>query len=186
MTNQTIIVAGGCFWCIEHDIRHLPGVVDVVSGYTGDTKESATYDMVSSHKTKHREAIYITYDPSSTSFRALAQAFCEFIDPTDGTGQFADRGYQYEPVLYFKTPEEKSILESIVQELDESGIYAEPIAIHIEPEQPFYPAESYHQNYAAKNPDHYQAYRIGSERESFVQNTCTIRETKNIQWKIKK
>lgn len=186
MNTQTIILAGGCFWCIEHDMRHIPGVLDVVSGYTGDTAASANYEQVSSHATKHREAIQVTYDSSVTSFRAVVQAFCEYIDPTDGQGQFADRGYQYEPVIYTKNDTQAATATEILAELENTGLYEKPIAIKIESELPFYLAESYHQNYAEKNGAHYQSYRIGSGREGFVQNTCTIRETKNIQWKIKK
>ncbi len=107
MNEKTLILAGGCFWCVEHDLRHAEGVLNVVSGYTGDTRENANYETVSAHLTKHRESIEITYDSSITTYRALVQFFLDHIDPTDNTGQFADRGYQYEPVIYYENTDEK-------------------------------------------------------------------------------
>jgi methionine-S-sulfoxide reductase len=183
MKKKTLILAGGCFWCVEHDLRHAEGVLDVISGYTGDTQDNATYDAVSAHRTKHREAVQVTYDPTLTTYRALIQFFIDHIDPTDSTGQFADKGYQYQPAIYYKNDEEKEITESIIQELKGSHMYESEIVVAIEERKPFYPAEEEHQNYAEKNQLHYALYRNGSGRENFVNKTCAIREEKKIVWK---
>lgn len=186
MNTKTIILAGGCFWCVEHDLKNAEGVIEVVSGYTGDTKENADYESVSAHKTKHREAVCITYNTEMTTYRALVQFFLDHIDPTDSTGQFADKGYQYEPVIYYKDTTEKEITESILEELAASRLYDKKIVVKIEPEQEFFKAEEYHQNYSENNAFRYSVYRNGSGREDFVNNTCIIRDQKNIQWKQKK
>lgn len=184
MEKKTLIVAGGCFWCVEHDLRIAPGVTKVISGYTGDSQENANYEAVSAHTTKHREAVEVTYDPTQTTYRALVQFFIDHIDPTDATGQFADKGYQYQPAIYYASSEEKEVAESILEELRESHLYDKDIIVSIEPALPFYPAEEYHQNYAEKNKVHYALYREGSGRERFVNRTCTIREEKKIQWRV--
>ncbi len=183
MNTQTLILAGGCFWCVEHDLREAPGVTQVISGYTGDTKENANYEAVSAYETKHREAVEVTYDTSLTSYRALVQLFIDHIDPTDSTGQFADKGYQYQTAIYYANRDEKEIAESVIQELTDSHMYDRGIVVAIEERKPFYIAEEYHQNYTEKNKVHYALYRQGSGRESFVNKTCAIREEKKINWK---
>lgn len=184
--TQTLILAGGCFWCVEHDLREAPGVIQVVSGYTGDTEQNADYYSVASHKTKHREAVEVTYDTTVTTYRVLLQFFLDHIDPTDATGQFADKGYQYQPAIYYENEREKEIAESVLQELTDSHMYDKDIVVAIEERKPFYKAEEEHQNYAEKNKVHYALYRQGSGRENFVNRTCAIREEKKIQWKLAK
>ncbi len=183
MQKDTIIFAGGCFWCVEHDLREAPGVLDVVSGYTGGDAASATYEQVASHVTSHREAVQVIYDTEKTSFKKLCQFFLDHIDPTDEGGQFHDRGESYRTAIYYQTPEEKKTAADCIRELDLSGIYGKLAAVDILPAMPFYPAEEYHQNYAEKNPVAYAAYRQGSGREDFVNRTCTIREEKHVPWK---
>ena len=181
--KDTVILGGGCFWCIEHDLRALPGVLDVVSGYSGGHLENPSYEDVLTEKTGHREAVLVTYEPETLSYRHLLQFFIDHIDPTDGEGQFADRGESYSPAIFYKTSEEQEIAESVLQELDASGVYDKENEVAILPRAPFYEAESYHQNYAEKNPLRYGMYRQGSGREGFVQKTCQIREDKKIDWK---
>jgi len=180
--TKKIIVAGGCFWCVEHDFHEANGVVNIVSGYTGGDKESATYMAVASHTTAHREAVEVEYDPSKTSYKKLVQFFLDHIDPTDAGGQFHDRGESYQTVIYYNTDEEKCIAEDLLTELDESKMYDKTHAVKVEKAMPFYKAEDYHQNYAEKNPEHYASYRKGSGREDFVNRTCAIREEKHINW----
>ncbi len=172
------IFAGGCFWCIEHDFHEAIGVVNVVSGYSGGTKNSPTYE----NHGDHREVVEVEYDPNKTSFKKLIQFFLDHIDPTDTGGQFGDRGGSYQTAIYYKMNNEKEIAENLLRELDESGIYDKPHAVEILPATTFYKAEEYHQNYAEKNPEHYSLYRKGSGREDFVNRTCTIREEKHINW----
>lgn len=183
MFIKDVIFAGGCFWCVEHDLEKAPGVTAVISGYTGGSAETANYETVSNHKTTHREAIRVKYDTAQTNFKKLCQFFLDHIDPTDGGGQFGDRGMQYEPVIFYKTLEEQEIANALLQELADSGIYSERIMVKVLPEKTFYNAEEYHQQYAEKNPGHYSMYRKGSGREDFIAKTCAIREEKNIEWK---
>ncbi len=174
-----VIFAGGCFWCVEHDLREVNGVIDVVSGYTGGESNNPTYENHSGH----REAVQVEYDPNKTNFKKLTQFFLDHIDPTDEGGQFGDRGSSYKTAIYFNTVEEKIIAETLLKELDESHIYENSHAVEVLETKPFYKAEEYHQNYAEKNPTHYALYREGSGREAFVNRTCLVREDKHINWK---
>jgi methionine-S-sulfoxide reductase len=178
-----VIFAGGCFWCVEHDLREAPGVIDVISGYTGGSEATATYEQVSSHTTEHREVVEVHYDPAQTSFKKLTQFFLDHIDPIDMGGQFGDRGTSYETAIYYSTSQEKEVAEALLRELDESGIYEKPHAVQVLKAMPFYKAEDYHQNYAEKNREHYALYRKGSGREDFVNRTCAIRDEKHIKWR---
>jgi peptide methionine sulfoxide reductase msrA/msrB len=177
MMNK-VIFAGGCFWCVEHDLREAPGVLSVTSGYTGGTTPHPTYE---SHG-DHREAVLVEYNPSITSFKKLTQFFLEHIDPTDDNGQFADRGSSYRSAIFYNTEEEKTIAINVLKELNDSHVYEKPTAVEVFKGGQFYTAEEYHQNYAEKNPLHYQAYRKGSGREDFINRTCAIREEKHIVW----
>jgi peptide methionine sulfoxide reductase msrA/msrB len=172
------IFAGGCFWCVEHDFHEAPGVIHVLSGYSGGQRENPTYQ----DHGDHREAVEVQYDPAKTSFRKLVQFFLDHIDPTDNGGQFGDRGESYQTAIYYRNDEERKIAEDLLKELDDSKIYDKPQNVQVLPATDFYPAEEYHQNYAEKNPDHYARYRKGSGREDFVNRTCAIREDKHIDW----
>ncbi len=176
---QTIVLAGGCFWCVEHDLKEAPGVTDVVSGYSGKEGNIPSYE----NHNGYREAVQVTYDVSKTNFKKIVQFFLDHIDPTDQDGQFFDRGESYKTAIYFKNSEEKNITEALIRELDDAKIYDKPVAVDILPEQFFYKAEEYHQNYAEKNPVRYASYRNGSGREDLVQRVCQIREEKKINWK---
>ena len=176
---QTVIVAGGCFWCVEHDLREVKGVVDVVSGYSGGDTENPTYE---NHK-GHKEAVLVSYDDGVTSYKKVLQFFIDHIDPTDDGGQFGDRGESYKTAIYYENKEEKTIAENVLKELDDSRVYNFPNKVEVLERKPFYVAEDYHQNYADKNPVHYYMYRQRSGREDFVNRTCQIREEKHIVWK---
>lgn len=167
---------------MEHDLRALEGVLEVVSGYTGGAMAHPRYEDVLTETTGHREAVEITYDPSVLSYQHLLQFFIDHIDPTDPEGQFADRGESYTPAIFYASPEEHDIAEAVLDELDRSGVYAQPHAVSLLPRAPFYPAEAEHQNFAENNPLRYAAYRMGSGREGFVQRTCQIRMDKKISW----
>lgn len=192
---KTIILGGGCFWCVEHDLKEAEGVVEVVSGYSGEKVVSSMQKVVGeiqnekefvptyeNHK-GYREVVQITFDESKTNFKKLLQFFLDHIDPTDEGGQFADRGDSYKTTIYYKTEEEKNIAEGLLKELDESGLYDKKVAVEVISELPFYKAEEYHQNYAEKNPVHYSLYRQGSGRQDFLNRTCSIREEKHMVWK---
>jgi methionine-S-sulfoxide reductase len=177
--TKSLILAGGCFWCVEHDLREAPGVVLVMSGYSGGESESPTYENHSGH----REVVLVEYNDTKTNYKKLLQFFIDHINPTDTSGQFADRGESYRTGICYEDDEEKSIAEAVLSELNEARVYDVPAEVDILPRKPFYKAEEYHQNYAEKNPAHYAMYRQGSGRESFVNRTCQIREEKNIPWK---
>jgi peptide methionine sulfoxide reductase msrA/msrB len=184
--NKTTTFAGGCFWCVEHDLKALPGVIHAESGYAPALPEATqgTQNPTYHDHDGYREAVQVTYDPSITSFKKLAQFFLDHIDPTDAGGQFYDRGEAYKTAIYFSDEDEKGIAESLIKELGDSGIFpGETIAVQVFPFKNFYKAEEYHQDYAEKNPTHYESYAKDSGRVTFVANTCNIRELKHIQWK---
>ena len=177
--TKSLILAGGCFWCVEHDLRGAEGVISVTSGYSGGESTNPTYE----NHTGHREVVLVEYDDTKTSFKKLVQFFLDHIDPTDDGGQFADRGESYKTGIFFETEEEKQIAEALLTELDESHVYDSKVNVEVLPRKTFYKAEEYHQDYAEKNPMHYSIYRQGSGRERFVQKTCAIRDEKHIPWK---
>ncbi len=162
-------LAGGCFWCTESDFEKVSGVVKVVSGYTGGEKENPTYEEVSAGKTGHVEAIQVYYDPEKVSYEALLEVFWRHIDPTDGGGQFVDRGPQYGSAIFYHDEEQKKLAEKSREELAKSGKFAKPIATRIVPFTKFYEAEDYHQDYYKKNPLRYSYYRHGSGRDQFIE-----------------
>jgi peptide methionine sulfoxide reductase msrA/msrB len=161
--------AGGCFWCTEADFEKLPGVVKVVSGYTGGQKENPTYAEVSSGKTGHVEAVQVYYDPSKISYEELLDTFWKHIDPTDGGGQFVDRGPQYRSVIFYHDDEQKRLAEKSKDALGKSGKFNKPIATEILRFTKFYEAEEYHQDYYKNHSLRYSFYRHGSGRDQFLE-----------------
>jgi peptide-methionine (S)-S-oxide reductase len=143
--TQTLTVAGGCFWCVEADFEKVAGVADVVSGYTGGSLENPTYKQVTRGGTGHYEAVQIIFDPQAVSRDALLAMFLRSVDPTDGGGQFCDRGDSYRTAIFVSGPTEKAIAEKAVS--DAQAALGQAIVTPILDERPFYPAEAYHQDY---------------------------------------
>lgn len=166
--TETAIFAGGCFWCMESPFEKINGVKEVISGYTGGSKENPTYEEVSSGTTGHLEAIQIIYDPQKVSYNELLSIFWKQIDPTDADGQFVDRGKQYRSAIFYKSKEEKALAEKSKQNLEKSKRFNSPIVTEIIAATTFYPAEDYHQDYYKKNPVRYNYYRYGSGRDQFL------------------
>jgi methionine-S-sulfoxide reductase len=166
--SRTAIFAGGCFWCMQEPFDHVKGVTQTIVGYTGGSKEDANYTAVSAHKTQHREAIEITYDPAQVSYAQLLDVFWHNINPTQADGQFHDIGLSYQAAIYYGSEEEKKIAQDSKEKLSKSGRFDQPIVTEILPARPFYPAEDYHQKYYQKNPADYEAYHIGSGRVSYL------------------
>lgn len=162
--QKTAIFAGGCFWCIEKDFEHVKGVVDVVSGYTGGTNKNPTYKNHT--KYKHREAVKIIYDDTETSYAALLDIFLRTVDPTDGGGQFCDRGFSYTTAIYALDAGQIELAKQS-KELAAKTLQKE-IVTPIELAQTFYDAEGYHQDYYKKNPIRYRYYRNGCGRDRAV------------------
>ena len=167
--------AGGCFWCMEPPFEELEGVRTVISGYTGGKAKGPSYQEVSSGRTDHVEAVQVQYDPTVISYAYLLKVFWRQIDPTDDGGQFADRGKQYRTAIFVHDREQMKLAEASKREIEESGIFNGRIVTEIRWAQPFYAAESYHQDYYKKNPSHYKRYRSGSGRERFLKNVWGTR-----------
>ena len=161
-------MAGGCFWCVESDLEKIPGVISVVSGYSGGTTKNPTYKQVSSGKTRHIESVQITFDAQKISYRQLIQHFWKVIDPTDAGGQFVDRGHQYTTAIFVHNPEQKRIALESKKLLQISRRYKKTVITPILPFTTFYPAEEYHQDYYKKNPLRYRFYRYRSGRDQFL------------------
>lgn len=161
--------AGGCFWCMVAPFEDLPGIIEVVSGYTGGHKENPTYEEVCSDTTGHVEAVQITYNPDIFPYEKLLELYWQQIDPTDAGGQFHDRGQSYQTAIFYHTEEQRQLAEASKADLAASGRFDKPIVTPILLTKPFYAAEEYHQNYHKKNPGHYKRYRKGSGREDFLE-----------------
>jgi peptide methionine sulfoxide reductase msrA/msrB len=160
--------AGGCFWCMEPPFESLDGVIDVDAGYCGGQKEYPTYEEVLSGSTGHMEAIQIKYNPDKTDFIWLLNVFWRQIDPTDGGGQFSDRGNQYKTAIFYHNEKQRKEAEESKKEIEKSGKFKKPNVTQILPFTSFYPAEQYHQNYHKKNPIKYRLYKSMSGRDSYI------------------
>ncbi len=147
------VFGNGCFWCTEAVFSMLKGVISVVPGYTGGTKNNPTYEEVSSGTTGHAEAIKITYDPSVISYDDLLSVFFNTHDPTTLNRQGNDVGTQYRSTIFYGSDEEKKKAEALVRELNAAHAYENPVVTEVVPLSAFYEAEDYHRNYYAHNPD---------------------------------
>jgi methionine-S-sulfoxide reductase len=165
--TKTAVFAGGCFWCIQPAFDKAPGVVKTTVGYCGGAEPNPTYELVGSEKTKYRESIEIVYDPAKISFAQLLDIYWKQIDPTQSDGQFTDIGPSYRAAIFYADEDEKKIAEEAKAKLASSGTFKKPIVTEILPAMKFWPAEDYHQKYSTKNPEHFEAFELGSGRMSF-------------------
>lgn len=161
--------AGGCFWCMQDPFKQLEGVHDVVVGYAGGTGTNPTYQDYA--QKGYVESIQITYDPEKITYAKLLDTFWHQIDPTDPSGQFVDRGKQYRAIIFYHDDNQKKEAEKSKATLAASERFKKPITTEIVPATTFYLAESYHQDYAQKNPERYQQYRTHSGRDQFLNKT---------------
>ena len=153
--SATAVLAGGCFWGVEAVFDHLKGVTSAVSGYSGGTKSTASYETVSSGKTTHAESVKITYDPSQVSYGTLLRVFFSVAhDPTQLDRQGPDTGAQYRSEIFYESEDQKRVAEAYIQQLNASKIFASPIATLVQPLTGFYPAEPEHQKFVAHNPNY--------------------------------
>jgi peptide-methionine (S)-S-oxide reductase len=169
MRYELATFAGGCFWCMVKPFDQWPGIIKVVSGYTGGHVENPTYEMVKSQTTGHYEAVQITFDPEQFPYEKLLEIFWTQIDPTDDGGQFHDRGSSYRTAIFYHTEEQRILAEASKKQLAESGRFTKPIVTEILPASTFYEAEEYHQDYYKKNPEHYKEDREKSGRDQFIE-----------------
>ena len=160
--------AGGCFWCMEPPFEKLPGVYSVVSGYAGGPEVNPTYKEVASGATGHTEAVQIKYNPERIRYDELVKVFWMSMDPTDIGGQFADRGTQYRPEIFFHNKAQRLAAQASKEALRKSGKFTKPIVVPITRYINFYPAEDYHQDFYKTNPARYYGYRKASGREGFL------------------
>lgn len=168
--------AGGCFWCMVKPFHKYEGVERVISGYTGGHVDNPTYQQVCSETTGHLEAVEITFDPEVISYEELLRIYWRQIDPTDGGGQFNDRGESYRPAIFYHSEEQRAAAERSKQEVEDSGRFDRSIEVDIRPAKTFWEAEDYHQDYYKKNPFRYEMYRVGSGRAKFIKEAWSDRK----------
>lgn len=176
--EQVLTVAGGCFWCVEADFEKVPGVREVVSGYTGGTTQNPSYKQVTGGNTGHYEAVQIYFDPAQVSRETLLSMFLRSVDPTDAGGQFCDRGDSYRTAIFVSDPAEQALAKAEVAQAEAQ--LGQAIVTLVLPEAAFYPAEDYHQDYykgdnrvltrfgPIKQSDAYNRYREGCGRDQRV------------------
>lgn len=167
--HEKATFAGGCFWCMVEPFDQRPGIISVISGYTGGTLENPTYEQVCTNTTGHVEAVQITFDPTIMSYEKIIDTFWQQIDPTDAGGQFNDRGESYQTVIFYHNEKQKEIAEQSKNMLEASGKFSKAIATKIIPAKTFYHAEENHQDYYKKNSFHYNLYKKGSGRADFIE-----------------
>ncbi len=152
--QQTAVVAGGCFWGIQAVFQHVKGVIRATSGYSGGSKRNAEYEIVSTGETGHAESVEIVYDPSQITYGELLHVFFSVAhDPTELNRQGPDEGTQYRSVIFYANDEQKHVAETYIAQLDQAKAFRHKIVTQVVPLKAFYPAEAYHQNYAALHPN---------------------------------
>ncbi|MBC76657.1 MAG: methionine sulfoxide reductase [Halobacteriovoraceae bacterium] len=166
--QEKIVLAGGCFWCMEQPFEKLPGVESVTSGYIDGDKKNPTYKEVSSGSTSHKEAVLVKFDNSLIELKQILEVFWRQINPTDDKGQFVDRGEQYTTGIFYFNDKQKEIAEESKMKLIKSKRFDKPIVTPIKKASTFYPAEKYHQDYYKKSPLKYKFYRYRSGRDDFL------------------
>ena len=155
--------AGGCFWCVESDFDHVPGVLETISGYTGGKVANPTYSQVSAGGTGHAESVEVVYDPRKVSFAQLLDYFWHHVDPTVKDQQFCDHGNQYRTAIFVHNDEERKLAEASKKKVEAE--LKKPIYTEIVQAGPFYKAEDYHQDFYLENPTKYKFYRWNCGRD---------------------
>ena len=179
LNANEIVLAGGCFWCMEHDLEYLEGIDDVKSGYSGGNKLNPTYD---NHE-GHQEVVLVNYDSNIIKLETILRAYFRNIDPLDGEGQFCDRGDSYRPVIFYadldEADESKNALISASKEL---GVSVDKIKVELKSRSKFWVAEEYHQDFAKNNELKYKFYRYACGRDKRLDQLWGERAKKTIAW----
>ncbi len=157
--TKTAVFAGGCFWSVEKFFEATPGVTAAVSGYSGGSSTTPSYE----NHAGHLEAVKVTYDPAKVTYAQLVDTFYHNIDPTDPTGQICDKGPAYRTAVFTGTVQEKATAEAARQKYEKQ--LGARVTVTTRAATPFYDAEAYHQDFAKKNPGHYERYRVGCGRD---------------------
>lgn len=151
--SASIVLGGGCFWCVEAVFLSVKGVTGVRSGYAGGTAATANYEAVCSGTTNHAEVVEVTYDPRVVTLGRILQLFFGAAhDPTQLNRQGHDRGRQYRSAVFYQSQEQRDVVEAYIAQLNSARAFPDPVVTTVEPLEAFYVAEGYHQNYAARNP----------------------------------
>ena len=176
---QTAVFAGGCFWCLEHDLEKLPGVSSVDSGYTGGDISEPTYR----NHLGHQEAVIVYFDPLKITYETILRSYWRNVDPLDGSGQFCDRGDAYRPVIFIKDKSQRSFAiqssEQAAKELDKSIM---SLKVEISDAKKFWLAEEYHQNFAKRNKLKYNFYRYSCGRDMRLEELWGERARTDKEW----
>ena len=151
--QESLVLAGGCFWGIQAVFKHVKGVTSSTSGYSGGSADTAQYETVSGGDTGHAESVKVVYDPSQITYGQLLQIFFAVHDPTTVNQQGPDRGTQYRSVIFYSSDEQKHIADAYIAQLDDDKVFSHRIVTQVVPLKAFYPAEAYHQNYAELHPN---------------------------------
>lgn len=150
---QSVVISGGCFWGIQAVFQHVKGVIRATAGYSGGSRATAEYEVVSTGMTGHAESVEIVFDPAQVTYGDLLKVFFSVAhDPTQLNRQGPDTGSQYRSVIFYSSDEQKHIAEAYIAQLDQAKIFSHPIVTQVVPLKAFFPAEGYHQNYAAMHP----------------------------------
>jgi peptide-methionine (S)-S-oxide reductase len=151
--EETAVIAGGCFWGIQAVYQHTKGVIRAVSGYSGGAKQTAHYEIVGSGRTGHAESVQIVFNPKEISYGQILQIFFSVShDPTQLNRQGPDVGTQYRSAIFYASPEQKKVADAYIKQLNASKVFKKPIVTQVDRLDAFYPAESYHQDYATLHP----------------------------------
>jgi peptide-methionine (S)-S-oxide reductase len=174
--TQTAVLAGGCFWGVQGVFQHTAGVVNAVSGYSGGSKMTADYQMVSTGATGHAESVQVTFDPKKVSYGKILQIFFSVVhDPTQLNRQGPDSGTQYRSAIFAANDEQKKVAEAYIAQLNAAKVYRKPIVTKVGPLEAFFPAEAYHQDYLTLHPNQpYIAYndlpKVENLKKLFAEN----------------
>lgn len=152
MVNESIVLGGGCFWCLDALYRRVKGVTSVTSGYAGGNTQKPTYEQVCTGFTAHAEVIQIAFDPTRVSLKTLLEIFWVMHDPTTKNQQGNDVGTQYRSVIYYTTAQQKKIIDESIDKTAKK-LWSKPLTTEVKPLDTFWPAEEYHQDYFNKHPE---------------------------------
>ena len=180
LNANEIVLAGGCFWCMEHDLESLEGIDDVKSGYSGGTISNPTYE---NHE-GHQEVVLVNYDPNIIKLETILRAYFRNIDPLGGEGQFCDRGNSYRPVIFYENlDEEDKSKNALIYASKELDISVDKIKVELKPRNKFWVAEDYHQDFANNNELKYKFYRYACGRDKKLDQVWGDRAKKAIYWR---
>ena len=181
--TETAVFAGGCFWCLEHDLEDLPGVVEATSGYSGGQLDNPTYRQVSSETTGHQEVVEVRFDPARIAYSTLLRSYWRNVDPLDGGGQFCDRGDSYRPVIFTTDAAQAHEAEASAQAAAvELGQPRSALKVELRDAARFWPAEGYHQNYGSVNSIKYNYYRFACGRDRRLDKVWGDKARTGDQW----